>query len=104
MFRRLVGLNNLIWRVKRMDSKSFSYLTILIAFLAVFGLSSTAFSQCVVSDGGDDGSANQLRDCIVDELDAVVIGHAHRRKLQIWVGCLQTVPPIRVAHFRKTTE
>ena len=41
-------------------------------FVAVFGFSVNAFSQCMVTDGGDDGSANQLRDCIEVQTDAVV--------------------------------
>lgn len=31
-----------------------------------------AFSQCIVSDGGDDGSVNQLRDCVEVQVDAVI--------------------------------
>ena len=46
---------------------------ILLSFLLLFLLQTGfAFSQCIVSDGGDDGSANQLRDCIEVQADAVV--------------------------------
>ncbi len=46
---------------------------ILLSFLFLFLLQTGfAFSQCIVSDGGDDGSLNQLRNCIEIQDDAVV--------------------------------
>ena len=46
---------------------------ILLSFLFLFLLQTGfAFSQCIVSDGGDDGSLNQLRDCVEVQADAVV--------------------------------
>ena len=46
---------------------------ILLSFLFLFLIQTgLAFSQCIVSDGGDDGSLNQLRDCIENQADAVV--------------------------------
>jgi len=68
MFRRLVGFNHL----KSIISTHVKYLTIFLAFISLFCISGTAFSQCIVSDGGDDGSANQLRDCVEVQADAVV--------------------------------
>ncbi len=54
-----------------MDTKSIKYFSILIAFLAVFGISGTAYSQCVVMNGLNAG-AGSLRDCIETQPDAVV--------------------------------
>ena len=46
---------------------------ILLSFLFLFLLQTGfAFSQCIVSDGGDDGSLNQLRNCVEVQADAVI--------------------------------
>ncbi len=55
-----------------MNTKYFSYISLLILLVVSFGFSSTAYSQCMVTDGGDDGSANQLRDCIENSGEAIV--------------------------------
>ena len=56
-----------------MDTKSIKYLSILIAFLSVFGLTTSAFAVCDVTESADDvNTVGTLRNCIEMQGDATI--------------------------------